>query len=165
MLLKQGEKATVLKEVVVTARKDRFINGGVPGRNECGDYVCQFQILNCPNHSFGTIPVEGHYYTSGGMRVRYAGCVLSQKQNQFIIFLKGIYQAKEFYQEDYGTISPSVQMYLPTIFWKYSVSVHSDKAIELSFYTSDIVGKYRVIVQGVTTAGVVHGEYVFNVVK
>lgn len=166
MLLKQGEKATVLQEVIVTDKKDRSINGTAAlGRNECGDYVCQFNILNCPNHLFGTMPVEGRTYHSGTGLVTYRGCVLSKKENKFMVYLKGIYQAKEFYQEDYANISPSAQMYLSTIFWDYSIPINSGKATELSFYTSDIVGKYRVVVQGVTTAGVVHGEYVFNVVK
>ncbi|MES2371322.1 MAG: hypothetical protein V4557_02000 [Bacteroidota bacterium] len=164
MLVKPGEKATVLKEVIVTDKKDRSISG-TAGRNECGDYVCLYNVLNCPNHPYGTMPVEGKSYRTGGGSMTYQGCVLAKKENKFMIYFKGIYQAKEFYQEDYATISPSAQMYLSTIFWNHSVSVNSDKATKLSFYTSDIVGKYRVVVQGVTTGGVVHGEYVFNVVK
>lgn len=167
MLLKQGEKATVLKEVIVTDKKDKSISGTAwAGRNECGDYVCLYNILNCSNHPYGgRAPVQGITYKTSFGFTTYAGCELSKREKKFIVYFKGIYQAKEFYQEDYEGISPSAQMYLSTIFWNHSIQVNSAKEAELSFYTSDITGKYRVIVQGVTTAGVVHGEYVFNVVK
>jgi hypothetical protein len=53
MLLKQGEKATVLKEVIVTGKKDRSVNGmAASGRNECGDYVCHFQCTELPYPPF-----------------------------------------------------------------------------------------------------------------
>lgn len=173
MILKQGEKATVLQEVIVTANKKEGLAGlgfvPVMGRNKCGDYVCDNNVLNCPNHPIGSNPIAGRkyrYYRGRDLIVKeYVGCFETEKENRFAIFFKGIYRAKEFYNTDYTTVNDSEQMFLSTIFWEYSVTVNSNKPTELSFYTSDIAGKFKVVAQGVTTAGVVHGEYVFNVVK
>ncbi len=169
LLIKSGEKSNTLTEVVVRSNKKDPFQGGGYVRNACGDYVCRYNVLDCPNHPYGTLPVEGQVYTVvigyGVSRQQvYTGCE-EAKANRFMRFIKGIYTGKEFYNTDYTTVSSSEQMFLPTLFWDYSVSVNSDKPIELSFYTSDISGKFRVIVQGVTTKGVVHGEYVFNVKK
>lgn len=172
MLLKQGEKAMVLQEVIVTANKKERLDGlsfMAVGKNKCGDYVCRAGVLNCPNHSEGTMPIAGRtylYYRVGKLtRKEYAGCMETKYENRFSLFFKGIYRAKEFYNTDYSTVNSSEQMFLSTIFWEYSVAVNSTGLTELSFYTSDIAGKFKVVAQGVTTAGVVHGEYVFNVVK
>lgn len=162
MVLKKGERAETLAEVIVRSnKKDDFVSFQ---KNACGDYVCMYHILNCPNHPFGgTLPVTGQTYRTGyGLQVTYAGCV---PVNNSITSLKGIYTVKEFYNTDYTKLNPSEQVFLSTIFWDYSVPVNTEKPTEFSFYTSDIPGKFKVIVQGVTTNGVVHGEYMFNVVK
>lgn len=164
MVLKQGEKATTLKEVVVTSsKKDSFL-----GRNECGDYVCEYNILNCQNHFVGKMPVIGKEYiaVSGSPnKVIYQGCGESRKENKFMVFIKGILMAKEFYNVDYTSINPSEQMFLSTLYWNYSLDISSKKMAEVYFYTSDITGKFRVIVQGITNSGVVFGEHVFTVKK
>ncbi|MEO8174815.1 MAG: hypothetical protein ABI581_17085, partial [Sediminibacterium sp.] len=162
MVLKKGERAETLQEVIVrSSKKD---NSFFPQKNACGDYVCMYNVLNCPNHPYGgTLPVKGKiYHSANRIDVMYAGCV---PRNDQFLSIKGIYSVKEFYNTDYTQLAPSEQSFLSTIFWDYSVSVSTGKPSEIVFYTSDIPGKFKVIVQGVTTAGVVHGEYVFNVVK
>jgi len=37
------------------------------------------------------------------------------------------------------------------------------KIVGTVFYTSDIAGRFRVIVQGITNGGVLHGEHFFEV--
>ncbi len=160
LVLKKGERAEVLQEVIVrSGKQDNFVSYQ---KNECGDYVCPYNILNCPNHPFGgTLPIAGHRYRiPNGPETVYAGCT---PQNNQLSFLQGIYTAREFYQTDYAKLGPSEQVFSSTLYWNYSVGVGTNKPQELSFYTSDIAGKFKVIVQGVTSTGVVHGEYVFNV--
>lgn len=172
MMLKAGEKATTLQEVIVkSSKKDDFMIGGLEGsmqRNACGDYVCQYGILNCANHTFGRLPIAGKSYPNGrmgGSVIVYNGCRELNPENKFMLFVKGIYTAKEFYNTDYTKVAASEQMFLSTIFWNHLLQTDDKKTTELSFYTSDIAGKFRIIVQGITTEGVVHGEYVFNVKK
>lgn len=160
MVLKQGERATTLAEVIVkSARKFDDIHFQ---KNECGDYVCQYNVLNCINHPLGgTLPVEGRWYKSAAGSVKYVGC----GQHSALAYLNGIYTAQEFYKIDYAKADPAEQMFLSTIFWEYSAVVSTEQPLEISFPTSDIAGKFRIVVQGVTTNGVVHGESTFTVRK
>lgn len=166
MALKKGEKEMTLAEVVVKSGKQDTNIYGSYGPNQCGDYVCLYNILNCPNHHTGTKPVQGRLYGNGrGGQTLYAGCNETKPENKFMVFLKGIYTAKEFYNTDYTQISSSESMYLSTLYWNHSISLEQGKPADLSFYTSDISGKFRVVVQGITSAGVVHSEYQFTVVR
>jgi hypothetical protein len=166
LVLKKGEAAEVLAEVTVTSSRHNSEMFGAQ-KNDCGDYVCPYRILNCQNHfSGGTLPEKGKSYpTSDGKFVIYAGCMTRDPIKNPIKTLKGIYTAKEFYPIDYTRLAPSEEVFLATVFWNYSVELINGKLPELSFNTSDIPGKFRVIIQGVTTNGVVHGERVFEVIK
>ncbi len=159
------EKVKTLAAVVVTPGGDNSLYG--TKKNACGDYVCLYGILNCPNHPFGgREPVAGQaYYSpgSGGARVTYVGCNEMKRDN--VIAVKGIYTHKEFYGSDYSVANPPDAEYISTIFWKHMAVVTSDKETTFSFYTSDIGGRFRIIVQGVTSNGVVYGEQVFTVRK
>lgn len=157
------EHATHLKEVKIIGRPDGFIHA-----NGCGDYVCRYHVLNCPNHRFepdNRPPITGEMvYVHGLGREAYGGCtntVLPMGMNEFV----GIYTAKEFYGADYATINPPEPDYLSTIYWKNRVVLKAGKEMDISFYTSDITGKFRIVAQGVTDKDVVYGEAYFTVVK
>ncbi|WP_157799214.1 hypothetical protein [Mucilaginibacter auburnensis] len=162
------ERAIQLKEVVIKDKKvdDVFYPkfGGI-GANECGDYVCQYNILNCPNHRFAsgnTPPIVGMSYQG---RV-YQGCQIMKVANkQTGLKFKGIYAAQEFYPSDYSEINPSQPEYLSTIYWKNQLLLKKGEVQEVSFYTGDITGPFKVIVQGITADDVIYGEAVFNVKK
>ena len=52
----------------------------------------------------------------------------------------------------------------PTLYWNPSVSVHSNQSTVLSFFTSNQLGQYRIVIQGLTEQGnAVHSEAVFVV--
>ena len=181
-----------LKEVVIKAgrRFDGSLYSSV-GPNECGDYVCRYNILNCPNHlneSDNHPPVKGQTYSvlssminnetmlikQGilahkspiGVEYRdiiYSGC-MQMKPNPSMLTIDGICFGKTFYAEDYSQFNPPDPDYLSTIYWKHYTLVNSKHDIELSFYTSDITGLFKIIVQGVTTNDVVYGEKELNVI-
>ncbi len=162
------ERAIQLKEVTIRDKKvdevfyPKF--GGL-GANECGDYVCQYNILNCPNHRFGsgnTQPIVGMSYQG---RV-YQGCqIMNAKNKQAGLKFKGIYAAQEFYPSDYSEINPSQPEYLSTIYWKNQLLLKKGEVQEFSFYTGDITGPFKVVVQGITEDDVIYGEAIFNVKK
>jgi len=158
-VLNGAEKVIKLEEVVIRAQKDNYFSW--QGANECGDYVCAYNILNCMNHSTGTPPIKGKMYNINGRLAPYYGC---SPPKEFTTVIRGINMVKEFYGSDYSVFNPSDGEYLSTIYWKHSLSVKKD-AKEISFYTSDITGKFKVIVQGATTAGVVYAESEFEVRK
>ncbi len=164
-MIPNDEKVKTLAAVVVSNRKGVDNSFFGMARNACGDYVCAYNILNCPNHPFGgRLPVAGQTYGSpGGGRVVYAGCEDARREN--IVYVKGIYTHKEFYGSDYSIANPADAEYISTIFWKHATLINTDKETTFSFYTSDITGRFRIIVQGITGSDVVIGEQVFTVRK
>lgn len=166
LALKAGEAATTLATVTVTSSQSdhSFV---AFGSNACGDYVCQYGILNCQNHPFGTPPVEGKVYRSRSGMITYLGCEKDKKQadQPHIVFLKGVYTAKEFYSADYTGMTPTEEMFLSTLYWNHLLPVSPERAAELSFSASDITGRFRVVIQGFTDGNLVTGEQLFRVVK
>lgn len=170
LALKGSEHAITLKEVKIIAASDNSFYGStyVHGRNGCGDYVCRYHILNCVNHSNDSgnhPPLEGEtYLVQNGdkfERVAYRGCTVPDFHA--LLALNGIKYSKEFYGSDYSVVSPSQPEYYSTIFWKHLVLVGSSSEVQLSFYTSDITGSFKVIVQGVTRKDLVYQEKEFMV--
>ncbi len=166
--LKGFEHATHLKEVVIKASNQRFRHGFGTNSNACGDYVCRFNILNCPNHITdpqNRAPQQGEMVMVPGQgRIQYYGCADAGVQPGMLAFT-GVYAAKEFYGADYTFSNPVEPDYLSTICWKHGIAIASDKEVNISFYTSDITGKFRIVVQGITNEDVVYGEDSFTVQK
>ncbi|MFI5136522.1 MAG: Ig-like domain-containing protein [Sphingobacteriales bacterium] len=160
-----------LKEVKITGRKEDIYNLQpimINGKNECGDYVCSYGILNCPNHpnDVGNRPPEvGQKYYSASTNgwVAYKGCA-TIPNGPSTIAVDGINYPKEFYGSDYSLFNPPEPEYQSTIFWKHACFIDS-KEIELDFYTSDITGPFSIIVQGVSSNGLIYEKKEFMVNK
>lgn len=168
LVLKSNEKAIRLKEVTITAKKDNHLNfgRGLPGSNACGDYVCRYNILNCPNHigdPNNTQPVPGRMYITNGHSMLYTECKESIASNGNEIFtpVKGIRLQKEFYLNDYK--EPQEPAFFSTVYWNYATLLKGGKTQDISFYTSDITGKFRIVVQGLTDNDVIYAERFFEV--
>ncbi|HEX8462054.1 MAG TPA: hypothetical protein VF623_11510 [Segetibacter sp.] len=174
VVLKKEEGAKRLLDVKVTAKKDVSIFG-TRGPNACGDYVCSFGVLNCPNHPFdGYEPVLGQTYTvksaGGGSvvgKVIYTGCqdLLQENKKEYQAKIDGIYTKKEFYVADFSKSDASDPQYLSTIYWNHSLLTNDNGEADVTFYTSDISGRFKIVVQGITDKDVVYGEKVFDVRK
>ena len=164
MVIKGNERAIRLNEVIIVKRNDNsfiYTQGG-PGKNICGDYVCLNNIFNCKNHEvhFGnTQPIVGRTYS--GLFGPYKGCVELAKPNNDYTKINAIHYQKEFYLNDYK--DPQEPAFFSTIFWNYASIITADKETNLSFYTSDITGKFRVVIQGITNKDVIYGEKFFEV--
>ncbi|WP_316782565.1 hypothetical protein [Pedobacter frigiditerrae] len=165
LVLKGNEKAIRLKEVVIKSRKDNGISyRGASGSNACGDYVCRYNILNCRNHpgdADNTQPVAGRSYMTNGISMIYQECRAGLGVDENFLKFNGIHQPKEFYHNDYK--DPQEPAFFSTIYWNYGMMLTNKKETELNFYTSDITGKFKIIVQGVTNKGVVYSENFFEV--
>ncbi|MDB5142564.1 MAG: hypothetical protein JWQ66_1277, partial [Mucilaginibacter sp.] len=158
-----------LKGVTIKAIKDDKFNNSyrfADLKNVCGDYVCRYNFLNCqvhPHESDNRPPIAGEtYHQQYFGDIVYKGCAVVPNSSAI---MKGINYSKEFYGSDYSQINPSQPEYLSTIYWKNLCLVNSKKEIELSFYTSDITGPFKIIVQGITANDVIYGEKEFNVQK
>jgi hypothetical protein len=153
------EHAIQIKEVQIKAREDRRIYA-----NACGDYICRYNIFNCPNHPFepdNVLPIVGHTYMRYGVNTVYIGCGVTGNK----LSLKGIYLPKKFYVENIPEKTNEEPIYLSTLYWHHLIKVKTGEDTELSFYTGDITGRFKIIVQGVTSDDVTYGEKTFDVKK
>lgn len=168
LVLKSNEKAIRLKEVTITAQKDNSFKfgKGLPGSNACGDYVCRYNILNCPNHigdPENTQPIPGRMYITNGRSILYTECKenAASNGNEMFTKVKGVKLQKEFYLNDYK--EPQEPAFFSTIYWNYGTLLKGGKTQDISFYTSDITGKFRIVVQGLTDNDVIYAERFFEV--
>ena len=167
LVFKNNEKAIRLKEVTIKKTDDNrrfnYARGG-SGANACGDYVCMYNILNCRNHIAdlgNTQPVPGITYN--GSNEPYQECKNYAKDDKSFLEFAGIRYHKEFYLDDYK--DPAEPAFFSTIYWNYGAILEPKKETELSFYTSDITGRFKIVVQGLTANDVVYAEQYFEVKK
>jgi hypothetical protein len=158
LVLKSNEKEIRLKEVVIKSRTDNSFNFA-SGANECGDYVCAYNILNCRNHSSGTPPIAGKTYSVNGHMEIYSGCAKQDISGFFQV--NPVHVHKEFYINDYK--EPLEPAFVSTLYWNYGILLNDKKPVQLSFHTSDITGRFRVVVQGVANGDVIYAEQFFEV--
>lgn len=136
----------ILKTVEIKAKTTYHAEGY--GANECGDYVCRYNFLNCfvhPNESDNRPPVKGLSYSymvspKASIQIIYQGC---QENN-----IAGIYTAREFYGVHTTSAVPNENSYLSTLFWKPAVTASGTGKNTASFYTSDLRGAYKITIEG-----------------
>jgi hypothetical protein len=135
--------------------------------NSCGDYVCSYNILNCPNHGAtpgNRLPEKGAVYSSaGGGKVTYWGCVLDDKDRTAVAQYDGIKIGKEFYAENFSEKATGNPEFISTLFWSPLLVFDKDGKAECTFYTSDITGRFRIVVNGITENDMFFASGVFDV--
>ena len=78
--------------------------------------------------------------------------------------IDGIKYAMEFYPLDSLQVGVSEPEYLSTIYWSHLKSINGiNNAI--SFYTGDITGPFKIIIQGITQNDVFYSEKTIKVTK
>jgi hypothetical protein len=80
----------------------------------------------------------------------------------------GIPEAREFYSPKYETeleINSRMPDFRTLLYWSPELKSGADGEKPLSFYTSDIPGKYALVLQGLTDSGVPGSQLVFFTVK
>lgn len=159
-----------LKGVTIKVFKDDQFDKPLKAKdlsNSCGDYVCRYNFLNCaihPNEADNRPPVIGEEYLiygGTGAKIVYKGCPLLPPLSMLTV--NGIYYSKEFYGSDYSQFSLSAPDYFSTIYWKHLIYINSKNDVEFSFYTSDITGPFRIVLQGITQGDVIYGEKEFEI--
>ena len=160
-----------LKSVVVRAggNKDDY-----QGSESCRDWVCLNNVLNCPNHPFGTRPKIGETYmyidkTMGPFArpstIVYRECISCKGCNSssFIGTVRAIHLTPEFYKTDSANFSPTEPAIYSTLYWAPLVVTDKNGETTFRFYTNDLKGKFYILVQGISTAGVFSGKQIVAV--
>jgi len=115
------------------------------------DYVCQYSILNCRNHRFGTSPVPGQIYRIGGRWVVYEMPVTEVYANT----LKGYYKSPRFYQPEYD-VKPEEKLipdFRNTLVWEPLIITDENGEAIVQFFTSDIRSVFNGWVEGIGVNG------------
>jgi hypothetical protein len=108
--------------------------------------------------------VTYNYYTgssvfSGIVNVKsYSGEIGATQidPNSLVIEYDGLQQQREFYSPQYGS-REAEESHIPDfrnlLYWAPRITTGSDGKSQLSFYSSDLKGKFAVVVQGITAEG------------
>lgn len=133
----------------------------------CNDYVCMYNILNCPNHRSGTPAVEGGVYTFRGKQVVYhcPGRNIGGTPVELMYKLKGRYYSKDFYVADYAAFNPPEPETFSTVYWSQQLLTNEKGEALVSFYTNDLTGTFSCVIEGVTPHGVISGRQLIRVVE
>ena len=91
----------------------------------------------------------------------YTGCIV--KENISLFKVDGIYTNREFYGITSDQIRLPEPQYLSTLLWKPGILINEKGQTEFSFYTGDITGKFRIVIQGVSNKDMIFGESSFMV--
>lgn len=164
LVLKGG---TTLDEVVITAprKSSKEYFGRANTNGVCDDYICRFNVLNCPYHPAYAKPVEGRTYNTEG----------SLTSRQVVYHCE--YKSKEPFIRELEPILPNI-FYIPfnpdevnlpetlentTLHWQALVVTDDNGEATMSFYSNERKGNFRAIAQGITDGGVFSAEVQFEV--
>jgi hypothetical protein len=156
-----------LREVVITSKKkfrDKFI-GKLDSLARLKDYVCRFNILNCPNHMReydNRKPREGQIYEgAGGIAYHYGDRTEAELLARInVAKLEGYYGKKVFYEAVYDevTITDSLPDFRNTLFWKSDIITNEQGEANVDFFCSDINSLYMGNIEGVSGNGLLGAE-------
>ncbi|MBP6759659.1 MAG: hypothetical protein KA133_10435 [Flavobacterium sp.] len=159
---------TKLKEVLITSKKKMVFRDKYIGKLDSlaklnSDYVCSYNILNCPNHGGefnNKKPVEGEIYSMPGGTTagpyHYPNYTEAELLEMFnIAMIEGYYGRKVFYEAVYDevTITDSLQDFRNTLFWKSDVITNEQGEASVDFFCSDINSLFIGNIEGVSGDG------------
>lgn len=93
-----------------------------------------------------------HFYSKGLGLADY-----KINPNALIIDYEGLELQREFYSPKYdndASINNSIPDYRNVIYWQPYIVLKGNEEKKLSFYTSDLEGKYRAVIQGISENGI-----------
>ncbi|MCH5720001.1 hypothetical protein [Niabella hibiscisoli] len=106
--------SSTMETVVVRSKRDY---GSMGRANPCGDYVCQNNILNCPNHTVPyKWPVKGQRYRTFSGELIYQGC--DYENNMYLSATSLVYLPRTFLGMDTTLLKQEFPEYLSTLWWQ-----------------------------------------------
>ncbi|MET0299198.1 MAG: hypothetical protein ABW036_05535, partial [Flavitalea sp.] len=135
------------------------------GANDCLDYVCSYKILNCSNHTRGSMgtraATNGETYIVNGVPTVYHCKPIMPKHIASINATWDAYQFPPMNPAD-STIPPEI-LKRTTLHWEPYIRTGDDGKAEFSFYANDLKGNFIVRVQGISANGPVTGYAEFSI--
>lgn len=138
-------------EVVSYVNSERYYGGYKEGEVVEGtsDYVCDFGILNCPNHITGRQPKAGEMVgvvtplgkltNMDGVKFNMVRYIPKGAKRPDIVF-KGYYKTPAFYEPNYDKAPEerAVADYRNTLIWRPNVITDENGEASIEFFSSDI---------------------------
>ena len=181
----------VIRDVIIKGKKSKVIRGKYMGQLDSiakfdlnPDYVCEYNVLNCPNHppdKFPTTkPVQHDWYYqyiafgTPNAHLIYTCYFMPQYTEEgllkmhFLSRVKGYYGERKFYQPDYDkrTFETTIPDFRNTLLWEPSVLTDENGEATLSFFCSDINTDFVGRIEGVGGDGLLGtGFFKFTVRK
>ncbi len=159
----------LLKDVVVTGKKaDTSTYYGKPNSSgTCSDYVCQFDVLNCPYHYGVKNPVEGYSYnleTASGITKVVYHCPY-QAKSSFIREVPATVKYTPFTPFNPSKPNLSAALSNTTLHWQALVETDERGEATIRFYTNARSGRFKALVQGVAGNEVFRAELFVEVTQ
>jgi hypothetical protein len=143
-----------LQNVVVKVIKDQPWTATDYYSPNCMDYVCMNNIFNCPNHKWGTTPIVGETYRFRDKRIVYrGGCGEIADETRPVVPLKLIMVPNTFPVIDFEKETSEEKETRTTIYWNPNVFTDKDGKATFTFFTDDVTGEFKIILQGVSLHG------------
>jgi len=141
--------SSTMETVIVRSKRDY---GSMGRANPCGDYVCQNNILNCPNHTVPyKWPVKGQRYRTFSGELIYQGC--DYENNMYLSATSLVYLPRTFLGMDTTLLKQEFPEYLSTLWWQPFKRLKKEEGNQLAFHSSDQKGVYLITVQGFAENG------------
>ncbi len=143
-----------LQNVVVKVIKDQSWTATDYYSPSCMDYVCLYNIFNCPNHKTGTPPVIGETYTYLTKKIVYrGGCGEVTDETRPVVPLKLIMVPNTFQVIDFEKNPSEEKETRTTIYWNPNLFTDKYGKATFTFFTDDVTGEFKIILQGVSLHG------------
>jgi len=157
----------LLKEVVITAKKTQQTeyNGKPNSSGVCHDYVCQFNVLNCPYHVGVKMAEEGQVYNyetfTGSITVIYH-CPFKTMPS-FVTSIHPTITYVPYVPFNPNEPNPDDVKHNTTQYWQAMVNTDENGEAVISFNNNARPGTYKAIVQGIANDGVFSSQASYDV--
>jgi hypothetical protein len=158
-----------LKDVVVTGKKadTGTYYGKANSSGTCSDYVCQFEVLNCPYHYGVKSPVEGYSYnleTATGITKVVYHCPY-QAKSLFIRDVPATVKYTPFLPFNPSEPNSTAALSNSTLHWQAFVETDERGEATIRFHTNARSGRFKALVQGIAGSEVFRSELYFEVTQ
>ncbi|OMP75088.1 hypothetical protein [[Flexibacter] sp. ATCC 35208] len=167
------DKTITLKAVTVkSAPNSADFNFGVPFFDkDCNAYVCNHDVWMCTANPVSlhtlTKPIPGKKYfdPKTNTYILYKGCPQDYEPPKFMKSISPIWYAAQFHAPDYRQEKITIPQTNTTIYWNHLMRNNDDGKASFNFYTNDLPGIYKCVIQGITDKGPFCVTKTFEVVK
>ncbi|OMP75086.1 hypothetical protein [[Flexibacter] sp. ATCC 35208] len=166
------DKSITLKAVTIKSApySADFPTGKTFYDKDCNALVCDHGIWMCSTPSSQHIvlkPTPGKRYIDPktSTYILYKGCPVDYEPPKFMKSISPILYAAHFQALDYSQEKITIPQTNTTLYWNHLMHNNIDGKASFNFYTNDLPGIYKLVIQGITEKGPFYVTKTFEVVR